>query len=498
MANVTAGINVIVNTSQAQAQLAGLTRQISALNMAAAASGTNMANNASMLQRQIGSTNQFATKMVTASSSVDTFTNSLEKNKMSLGQYTKYAASQMPLVGKSFKKEWDMIDRVATDRVKKLQSQYVAMGKSHRGLTQMLQSTPLNLNDSYATKTAVAAQKQMLMNKLIDAGSTKMLNWGKNTQWAGRQLMVGFSLPLAALGAVAAKTFMEIDKASLALRRVYGDLSTSTAEVENNVAAMKSLGMEYTKYGITLKDTLSLAARVAATGAQGADLYAATEQSLRFATLGQMDYNTALDATISMQTAFGISSQDLAGNIDYLNAVENQTILTIQDMALAIPRVAPVIKGLGGDVQDLSVMMTAMREGGVSAEQGANALKSGLASLINPTTRAKEVLNKFGIDLQSMLTKNRGDVVGLVTDFGKALSQLDAFSQQQTLEQVFGKYQYARMGALFKKWPMMQVRLQGQLILQNCQLKNLLKCHSEKCQRFKKVQLLNFKRQWSS
>jgi hypothetical protein len=86
----------------------------------------------------------------------------------------------------------------------------------------------------------------------------------------------------------------------------------------------------------------------------------------------------------------------------------------------------------------------------VTAEQGANALKSGLASLINPTKAAKETLSGFGINLQKIVDVNRGDLMGTVTTFADALQKLDEFSRQQALEKVFGKFQYARLGALFE------------------------------------------------
>jgi hypothetical protein len=122
----------------------------------------------------------------------------------------------------------------------------------------------------------------------------------------------------------------------------------------------------------------------------------------------------------------------------------------MQDMAAAIPRVAPVVKGLGGDVKDLAVFMTAMREGGVTAEQGANALKSGLGRLINPTKAAREEMAKYGISIDAITQKNKGDLMATLQDFGGALTQLGDFEQQQVLQKVFGTYQYARLGALFK------------------------------------------------
>ncbi len=453
MSDVNANININIDSSSALAGLRNLETKINQFQRTIASSNAAAAANQSALNKAlldgINNTGLFSAKQVNAVDSMARFSNALDKNKLSLAEYSRFASSQLPGMSRVFRREFDTMEQIATSRVKTMNTQYLALGKTVDGVTRAIAATPTGLADGIATSTAIASQKQMIFNKLIDDGSTKLLNWGKNTQWAGRQLMVGLTLPLGAMGAAAAAAFMEIDKASVSLRRVYGDLSTTTAEIDNNVEAIKTLGGEYTKYGIAVSETIGIAARAAATGATNESLMAATEQTLRFATLGQIDYNQALDTTISLQTAFGVSNDELAGKIDFLNAVENQTILTIEDMSLAIPRVATVVKGLGGDVEDLAIMMTAMREGGVSAENAANGLKSGLASMINPTKQATEYLGKFGINVKSIVESNKGNLIGTIQEFGNELNKLSDLDRQRALEKTFGKYQFARMSALF-------------------------------------------------
>ena len=453
VAPVNANINVLVNTQQAMAQLRALQGQITTLNNSVSAtSGAAAAQQAALakaFQDSANASRMWNARIVPINTAVDQFSTALDKGRMSLGQYTRYAASQLPGMSRVFRREFDMMSRVAEQNVRQMQTQFVQLGNSATGAAQAMALTPVAL-DRQAASTAIATQRQMMMNRMIDLGTTKLLNWGKNTQWAGRQLMVGFTIPLGLMGAAAAKAFKEIDQGTISFKRVYGDLQTTTAEMERNLDAVKELGKEYTRYGNSLATTIELAASVAATGARNNDLTAATEQTLRLATLGLMENAEAMDAVISLQTAFQISSEDLAESIDFLNVVENETILTMQDMAVAIPRVAPVIKGLGGDVKDLAVFMTALREGGVSAEQGANALKSGLGRLINPTKAAREETEKYGISIDAIVQRNRGDLMGIVTEFGNALASLGQLEQQQVLQKVFGTYQYARLGALFK------------------------------------------------
>lgn len=443
-----AEINVLINTTAATKQLRTLQSQITSLAVSEKAAhagvATALAGNNAVMRQNLDLSGKFRSQIIPMSHSVDQFSRSLDKSNLSLNQYVRGVASQMPLMRKTFKREFDMMSAIATDRVKKLQTQYTAMGNA-----KAMAFTPTTLEKGYATQTALAAQKQMLLNKMISDGSTKLVNWGKNTQWAGRQLMVGMTLPLTLFGAVASKVFMDLDRQARDFKRVYGDAFTPPAEINKNLEAIKALGLEYTKYGVKVQETLEVGATAAAAGMRNNQLLSGTEQTLRLSTIGQIDYQQALKTTISLQNAFKISNEQLAPTVDYIGAVANQTVLTVDDMTKAIPRVAPVIAGLGGGIKDLSVMLVAMREGGVSAEQGANALKSGLASLINPTKGAIEATSKLGINIKGIVNANRGDLMGTVQAFGRALQGISKFERQQVLEKVFGKYQYARLGALF-------------------------------------------------
>ena len=451
MNDVNAGIRVDFDTADALAGLRALQTGINNFNRSVLQSNTAAVKQQRELtaafRSSIDETRAFSTRFVDVESSVNRFGKSLEKGKMSLGQYFQYGMAAGTKYVTAFGKQHADIMGLAEERVKTLQTKYVALGKSIDGTTRAMAVRPLQL---FNAQTEINIQKQQIFSKILQDGSDNLVKWGKNTQWAGRQLMVGFSVPLSILAVVAGKSFKEIEQALVSFRRVYGDTMTPGSEVTQMSNQIQQLALEYTKYGIAVSDTIELGAKAAATGLQGNDLVAATAESTRLATLGQIDYQQALDATISMQSAFGISSDELASKTNFLNAVENQTITSLDDITEAIPRVAPTIKGLGGSIEDLAVLLTAMREGGVSAAEGANALKSGLASLISPTKAASATAASFGINLQKIASDNKGNFMGLVMEFSEAMNKLSGPDQQVLLAKVFGKYQYARIGALFQ------------------------------------------------
>jgi len=452
---VQGNINVNIDTSAAIASLKRLQGQISQFHTSMAKGGATANREAALLQQSlinsINKTGQFSASMTKVASSTEAFTTALESNKLSMGQHFRYAMASTKMFGKGFINEFNTIQKVAESRVRTLQTQFIGLGRDANGALSAIKVRPLILDmNDLATKTQIAAQKAQIFNKLVNQGATNLLNWGKNTQWAGRQLMVGFTIPLTIFASTASKAFMEIEKQVIAFKRVYGDFSTTKKQTDDMAESVKALANEFTQYGIAVKDTMSLAAKAAAMGKTGADLTAQIKETSRLAVLGQVDQQQALDTTISLTNAFGLAADQLAGKIDFLNAVENQTVTSIEDLTVAIPKAGPVIQQLGGNVEDLSFLLTAMREGGINASEGANALKSGLAALINPTKAASDMLAGYGINIQQMVQSDKGNVKKLIVDFASSLDKLDPLSRARAIEQMFGKFQFSRISTLFQ------------------------------------------------
>lgn len=464
MADVNSNININFNTAAALAQLRQLQAGLSKFHQTLAEGNLAAANaqkglNAQLIQ-SVGATGKFSASQVKVAGSTQAFTSALEKNKLSLREYYRYtmaaATANTRVMGKAFAQEREIINRARRDRVKALQAQYIQMNKSNAGFMDAIRIMPKSLQmasgkfTELGTRIQYAAQRQQFLNQLLKQGSTQLLNFGKNTQWAGRQLMVGLTMPLALFGSAAAKAFKELDAEIVKFRRVYGDAFTNDAEVEAAVQNIRRLGTEYTKYGVAVKDTMNMAATAAAAGFTGSDLTAQVETATKLAVLGQVEQQQALETTISLQSAFGISSEELAKKIDFLNAVENQTLLSIEDLTIAIPKAAPVVKQLGGSVEDLAFFLTAMKEGGINASEGANALKSGLASLINPSDKAAKFMGNLGINIKGLVEANKGDIKGTVVGFARALDELDPLNRARAIEQMFGKFQFSRLSTLFQ------------------------------------------------
>jgi hypothetical protein len=342
VADVAKGIiDIEINTGNAAAQLKALQQQINAFTLSVNKNNSFQSNAAakytSELKDLINASRFFTAETVKMRTSAGALDATLRKGQGTLGQFFNAKFNRNSAL---FAETMGL----ASERARTMQTQFIATTGASRGMQEALAIRPLAAFNSQLT---IASQRSQILTSMFKQGTTQLINFGKNVQWAGRQLMVGFTLPLTVFGTTAGKTFMELEKQAVAFKKVYGDIFTTPAELQGNLESVMALGREYTKYGIAVKDTVGLAAQAAAAGRRNKDLTDAVTQATRLATLGQMSQNEALDTTIALQSAFRLSGQELADTVNFLNMVENQTVVSLQDLAAAIPRVAPVIQGLG-------------------------------------------------------------------------------------------------------------------------------------------------------
>ena len=107
MADANANIRIDVDTSAALANIKNLQRQISMFHSQMASGGAKAAAASAQMSQSlingINATKGFSAQLTTISSSSEAFTTALEKNKLSMGQYFRFAGASTKTFGKLFK-----------------------------------------------------------------------------------------------------------------------------------------------------------------------------------------------------------------------------------------------------------------------------------------------------------------------------------------------------------------------------------------------------------
>ena len=330
-----------------------VTASLSKLQENLISSNKALANNVTVINRSFAdtlrSTGQFSSHFVSLSSDVEKFGKNLDGGRLKLRDYFNTYQQHAKTTG-------GLIRQLAQQQVAMQNAILQPLGRNSQGLMQFNVHIPRGL-DAIKSKTALAKQELMIMNKVIQDGAVQLINWGKNTQWAGRQLTVGLTLPLATFGKAAADAFRVADQELTRLTKVYGGVAaTSATELKKVRQEVSATAAELSSaMGVNFSETIALAADIAATGKQGNELLSSIQETTRLAVLGEVDRQEAMKATLAIQSAFKANTQELADSINFLSAVENQTSTTLNDLVEAIPKAGPVIKGLGGSVQDLAL-----------------------------------------------------------------------------------------------------------------------------------------------
>lgn len=284
--------------------------------------------------------------------------------------------------------------------------------------------------------------------EILGGLGTKVQDWGKNTQWAGRQLSVGLTVPFTMAAAAAGKYALDVDKAMVHIEKVYDG---STKGLRDN--AMQ-VSMDITKrLGVSVKSSLDVMGELAAAGKQGQEMMQLTTEAQRLSALGNIDQAESIKAVISMQSIWKMSTEDVAKSVNYLNAVEAATPTNLQDLVDSIPIAGAMVAQLGGTLKDTTILLTAFKERGISTVEGANAIKTAMNRILNPTEPAKKTfLQQTGQDLDELVKKAKGDPLQVFQALSDAImgGNIALEDQQRVISKVVGIYQSSRITGLLQ------------------------------------------------
>jgi TP901 family phage tail tape measure protein len=228
-----------------------------------------------------------------------------------------------------------------------------------------------------------------------------MSKWGNQVQWAGRQLIYNFTLPLALAGTAATNWALENEKAMTRVAKVYGDGSKqfnrlSQTEIPALAEAFEALS---NRFGVHQAEVINIGADWAAAGASGIQLAKAVKLTLETMVLGEIEAAEATKNLIAIQAQYGQDINQLSKTIDVLNMVENQTGASMRDLMEGMARAAGVARESGVDVEHLGAMIAALTPAAGSAANAGNGLKTIISRILSPTSEAKDLLREMGVQI---------------------------------------------------------------------------------------------------
>lgn len=289
-------------------------------------------------------------------------------------------------------------------------------------------------------------EQQKLNNIKFEQLGSQFKTVGQGMVNVGRNMTQYVTTPIAAVGAIGAKSFAEVDKTMQLTNKTMGN-TQAQADLLNK--AMKDAAANST-YGMSDAATATLNfARAGLTAEQAASALAPS-MNLAAGEGGNLDVVSAgLVATIN---GFGGSFSEASKYADVFANACNNSALDIDSLSQSMSIAAPVFKAAGYNVNDAALYMGVMANKGIDANVAANALKTGFARLVSPSKQAKDMMDKLGISVTNTDGSMKSSTQ-IQEELHNAFGKLSKSEQVAAASAIFGKNQMSNWLALIGTAP---------------------------------------------
>ena len=280
----------------------------------------------------------------------------------------------------------------------------------------------------------------------VAAVGEKLKDVGAKISQVGQDLTTKVTLPLVAVGTVGATKFAEVDKTMQLTNATLGN-TEEQANLLNQ--AMKDAAANST-FGMNDAATATLNFARAGLTAEQAAAALAPAMNLAAGEGGNLDVvSGGLVATIN---GFGGSFDDATKYADVFANACNNSALDIDSLSSSMSVAAPIFAAAGYAVNDAALYMGVMANAGIDADTAANALKTGMARLVDPAKEGQEWMDKLGISITNS-DGSMKDSVQVQSELHDAFAGLSESEQIAAASAIFGKNQMSNWLALINTAP---------------------------------------------
>ncbi|MCA1799850.1 MAG: phage tail tape measure protein [Actinobacteria bacterium] len=312
--------------------------------------------------------------------------------------------------GKLTGKQWNAARKNMVPIIRESKAMERAVGQSFK---QMDGSAKVYMGTQKAlgSQAVTTAMKMKFLMTTTRAVGKQMIATGKNMQWAGRQVTVGLTVPLALIGRKAYQAAEQYNENFTRILKVNNEASAAAAgtaeafdmisdSIRRQTDRLAEMGASM---GFMAEETTNMVAELSQMGYAGISLDQLSESAMRLSRTAGTDLTTSLELARLTAQAFNVPLEKLDETFARLNLVENNTALSLDELSQAMPVVAGVAATMGVSIEETAGLLAMMKENGIGANEGATALRTGLLRIVqNATDPAIEAFAKINLNLEEM------------------------------------------------------------------------------------------------
>jgi len=314
------------------------------------------------------------------------------------------------------------------DAVDKASSKVRKLGKSF----DFLSKKSKKLESRFARISAM--QKQL-------RGFTKL---GAGMQSFGKKMTVGVTLPIGLMGASIIKSSVDFEQGMNKVEALTGATGKTLDKMREKA---KLLGSRTVFSATQAADAMGF---LGMAGFKTGQIMASIGPVLNLAAASGIELGRAADITSNIMGAFGIKAKEATRVADVLAAVTSKSNVNMEQLADTMKMAAPVAAQFGLTIEQTAAAAGILGNIGIQGTSAGTALKNAFLGLAAPGSRASKIMKKLGVEISGKSGKMR-EFSSIMTDMGKAISDLPKATQLKVLNAVFGKIGIAGASELVKQ-----------------------------------------------
>ena len=238
---------------------------------------------------------------------------------------------------------------------------------------------------------------------------------GKQLTSVGKKLTLGLTAPLAAFGALAAKTAGDFQQGMNRVAAVSGATGDQLGQLREQA---KELGR-------TTQFSASQAAEgmgfLAQAGFEANEILGAMPGTLQLAAASQIELGEAADIASNILSGYGLEVEELTRVNDVLVATTSSTNTNLTQLGEAMKFAAPVASAAGIRFEQASAALGLMGQAGIQASMAGTSLRGAITRILNPTKEAEESMRQAGLSFT--------DAAGRLLPLDQIIQQLEPHAE---------------------------------------------------------------------
>ncbi|MGL6187191.1 MAG: phage tail tape measure protein [Clostridium chrysemydis] len=371
---------------------------------------------------------------------------SLEKEKAKLESLKKTYGSNSEAVKNAEKKvqdlkeELDKTDTSIENNAKRIQNYENNLNKAEAEINK----TTSELNKMNKELKEQSGIKSVSEN--LNAASTGMKKFGKGAKEVGSNLTSHVTLPLAAVGGMAAKVGMDFEAQMSRVQAISGATGDEFKTLEDQ--ALK-LGQST---AFSANECAEGMENLASAGFNVNEITEAMPGLLDLAASSGEDLANSSEIAAGTLRGFGLEAKQAGHVADVLAKNAADTNAAVGDTGEAMKYIAPVAHAMGLSLEEVTASVGVMADANIKGSQAGTTLRSALTRLAKPSDEAAAKMKAIGFnafDSKGKL-KNLSTITG---ELSNATKNMTDKQKEATIAQIFGQEAMSGMLVLMQNGP---------------------------------------------